>query len=180
MIEYPAQLTENTRGPKIIWKHFRSSGGSSGGLEDGEVEAEAQGEERSGAAGSFGDVPAGGAAVARSRSRPAASRSGGFVQGAGASVAVRIVREVGALGVAGAEDVTARERVQDVDDDVEFQADEGAVVVVDAVRRKRKRNRKSSQSGQWRCRRRCFDSIFRRLKFKSFQNLKFWRENLFV
>lgn len=81
---------------------------------------------------------------------------------------MRIVSEVGALGVASAEDVAARERVQDVDDDVQFQADEGAVVVVDAVRRKRKRNRKSSQSGQWRGCRRCFNSIFRRLEFLKF------------
>ncbi len=124
-------------------------------------------------------MPAGGAAVARSRSRPAAGRSGGFVQGAGASVAVRVVCEVSALAVAGAEDVAARERVQDVDDDVQLQADEGAVVVVNAMRRERKWNRKSSESSQWRCCR-CFNSIFRRLKLKFFfSNLarKFCRSN---
>jgi hypothetical protein len=118
-MEYPAQLiTENTRGPKIIWKHFLVEWQRL--LEDAQIQAEAERQERSGTAGSFGNVPAGDATVVRSRSRPAASRSGGFVQGAGASVAVRIVSEVGALGVASAEDVSARERVQDVDDDVEL------------------------------------------------------------
>lgn len=46
-----------------------------------------------------------------------------------------IVGEVGTLGVAGADLVSAHDRIQDVEDDVQLQSDEGAVVVVDALRR---------------------------------------------
>ena len=72
--------------------------------------------------------------VAGSRSRPSASGSRGFVQSTGATVFVRFVSPVSALRVTGAQDIATSERIQNVDDDVKFQSDKGAIVVVNAMR----------------------------------------------
>ena len=115
-------------------------------LEDVEIKTEAQREKRTGTAGSFWDVSASGSGVTKRRGGPSASRSWGRMKSARASVLVGFVSEVSALGVTGAQDVTANERVQNVDDDVELQPDKCAVVVVDALGRKRKRNGQTSNS----------------------------------
>ncbi len=102
-------------------------------LQKAQIQAEAERQERSGTAGSFGNVPANGADGSWSRGGPSAASSGSFVQDA--LPGDWIVGEVGALGVAGADVVSAHDRIQDVEDNVQLQSDKGAVVVVDALRR---------------------------------------------
>ena len=72
--------------------------------------------------------------VAGRWSRPSASGSRGFVQSTSATVFVRFVSPVSALRVTGTQDIATSERIQNVDDDVKFQSDKGAIVVVNAMR----------------------------------------------
>ncbi len=81
-------------------------------LQEAQIQAEAEWQERSGTAGSFGNVPAYGSDGSWSRGGPSAASSGRFMQDALAGD--WIVGEVGALGVAGADVVSAHDRIQDV------------------------------------------------------------------
>ena len=56
------------------------------------------------------------------------------MQSTSATVFVRFVSPVSALRVTGAQDIATSERIQNVDDDVKFQSDKGAIVVVNAMR----------------------------------------------